>query len=161
MLLRAVLLLLLLLADGGASPQAECSVCPAAGDDGPPPPSMESLRTTCPKEVAACEADADCMEELLSSFASQEASPELPSDLLVAVFQCFNANAEMAHSCPREMEVCEATAGCVDELQAAVTAVAPPTEGSEELMAVVECLKRVSAERASAQQKLLAKTVQV
>ena len=113
---------------------------------------MESLRTTCPKEVAACEADADCMEELLSSFASQEASPELPSDLLVAVFQCFNANAEMAHSCPREMEVCEATAGCVDELQAAVTAVAPPTEGSEELMAVVECLKRVSAERASAQQ---------
>ena len=61
---------------------------------------------------------------------------------------CFRENAEQqgqqkkpADSCLREMEVCEATAGCVDELQAALSAVAPPTEGSDELMAVVECPK--------------------
>eukprot|EP01046_Picozoa_sp_COSAG06_P007519 COSAG06_NODE_368_length_16746_cov_12.229771_11_plen_67_part_00 len=56
---------------------------------------------------------------------------------------CFRENAEQqgqqktpADSCPRK-----ATAGCVDELQAALSAVAPPTEGSDELMAVVECPK--------------------
>ena len=49
-----------------------------------------------------------------------------------------------ADPCPSEMAACEAEDGCVDDLHAALNALAPPTEGSNELMAVIECLKEVS-----------------
>ena len=42
------------------------------------------------------------------------------------------------------MAACQAAEGCVDELHAAMNAVAPPTDGSPELMAVVECLQSVT-----------------
>lgn len=44
----------------------------------------------------------------------------------------------------------EAAEGCTDELHAALNAVAPPTTGSDELLAVVECLKGVAVETAKA-----------
>jgi hypothetical protein len=146
-LLPALLLLLLLLPPPAAT---------VGGGGGSQRPTIESLRTTCPEEVAACEAEAACKREFRGSFAPDAPPPsEQPSDLLMAIIRCFNANVEghpklPADSCPAEMEVCEGTEGCVDELHAALNAVAPPTEGSEELMAVVECLKRVSVEAARA-----------
>ena len=78
---------------------------PAAGRR----PTIESLRATCPDEVAACEEDPDCGKEFRESFEPDAQPPsEQPSDLLMGIIRCFNANVEghpklPADACPSEM----------------------------------------------------------
>ncbi len=128
----------------------------APGSKTPARPTVERLGAMCPEEVAACEADSDCAREFKGSFEAGAPPPsEQPSDLLMGIIRCYNANVEghpklPADSCPSEMADCEAEEGCVDELHAALNAVAPPTEGSDALMAVVGCLKRVSLQTGKA-----------
>lgn len=85
----------------------------AAGGGGPP--SVAELRRTCPAEVGACEAEAACKAEFRASFQRDAPPPsEQPSDLLMGVIRCFNANVEghpplPADSCPVETAACEST----------------------------------------------------
>jgi hypothetical protein len=45
-------------------------------------------------------------------------------------------------NCPEEMESCRASESCMDELNMAISSDSPPTEGSEEIMAIVDCVDR-------------------
>ena len=100
---------------------------------GPERPTMESLGAMCRRRWAPVWRS-DCAREFKGSFQAGAPPPsEQPSDLLMGIIRCYNANIEghpklPADSCPNEMAVCEAEEGCIDELHAALNAVAPPTE---------------------------------